>query len=358
MDDKKKIKICFIASSLSSGGMERVLSELAIYFSFQHYIQVSLITITKSNIFFDLPQSILIYQPSFKFSHYPRLISIVKTFYFIRKHLKEIKPNKVISFGGKYNSFVILTAAFLSIDIFISDRSIPGKSYGKFLDLLNPLLYKNTAGIIAQTEKAKEIISRKIKHNNVKIIGNPFRIKKISKAVRENIILNVGRFISSKQQDLLLDFFSGLKLDNWKLIFIGDGPELINVKKLSVRLRIQNKVEFLGLVKDIDAYYFKSKIFAFTSNSEGFPNVLGEAMAAGCACISFDCTTGPSELIDDGINGFLVPVGDNGQYIKKIKLLIDNEELRAKFGIAARKKIENKFIINKIAEQYLEFIGN
>ena len=78
-------------------------------------------------------------------------------------------------------------------------------------------------------------------------------------------------------------------------------------------------------------------------------------MAAGCACISFDCEAGPSELIDDGINGFLVPIGVHEQYKEKLQQLIDNDKLRRKFGNNAKEKME-KFRMDNIANQYLDFI--
>ncbi len=106
---------------------------------------------------------------------------------------------------------------------------------------------------------------------------------------------------------------------------------------------------------DVDSQYLKSKIFAFTSNSEGFPNVIGEALSAGLPVVSYDCVAGPSEMIVDGENGFLVPVFDDDLFQKRLQQLIDDEELRQKMARKAPESVE-KFSIEKIGQQYLDFI--
>ncbi len=116
----------------------------------------------------------------------------------------------------------------------------------------------------------------------------------------------MGRFISSKQQSLLINIFDTIDDNNWKLIFLGDGPKLQELKSKAKTKKSFGRIIFEGNVSNVDEYYAKSKIFAFTSNSEGFPNALAEAMSAGCACISFDCIAGPSDLIKDEINGYLI----------------------------------------------------
>lgn len=91
------------------------------------------------------------------------------------------------------------------------------------------------------------------------------------------------------------------------------------------------------------------------STSEGFPNALGEAMAAGCACIAYDCVAGPSDIIDDGINGFLIPMGNEVLFQRKLKILMENHDLRVEFGAEAKNKMK-QFRADKIADNYFEFI--
>lgn len=126
------------------------------------------------------------------------------------------------------------------------------------------------------------------------------------------------------------------------------------VKKAASDLGVEDRVLFWGEVSHIEEYYQRSDIFAFTSISEGFPNALGEAMAAGMACISFDCEAGPSDLIVDGENGFLIPENDHERYISKLKLLINNESIRKKLGKKAKLKA-SEFSFEKIGHQYFNF---
>jgi GalNAc-alpha-(1->4)-GalNAc-alpha-(1->3)-diNAcBac-PP-undecaprenol alpha-1,4-N-acetyl-D-galactosaminyltransferase len=351
----KNVRIVLILPSLTSGGLERVITELAWYFSKQNSISVCLISLAKGDFFFPLPDGIQIIMPTFQLKSTCRPIYLIRLIFWLRAQIKGVNPEVLLSFGGKFNSFVLLSVLGINIRTFISDRSQPTISYGSFLNWLNPLMYRKATGIIAQTNKAKEYIEKKIKHKNIKVIGNPINVQNPDFSPKENIILNVGRFIQSKQQDLLLSYFHALHPKGWKLVFLGDGYKLTEVKRKAKAYGLEEKVEFHGAVKDVTSYLIKVRIFAFTSNSEGFPNALGEAMAAGLACISFNCEAGPSDLIDDEINGFLINENDHVSYISKLKLLIENNDLRNKFGNNAIEKVK-KFSIDNIGQQYLNFI--
>ena len=348
------MKIVLILPSLSSGGLEKVITELAWYFSRQKNIQVYLISLSRGEFFYHLPQNIEKLMPQFSLKEMLRPFFLIRLFFWLRRKVRKIKPDSLLSFGGKFNSFVILSLFGLHVPVFISDRSRPSISYGKFLDWLNPIVYKNAAGIIAQTEKAKRILFQRTGHKNISVIGNPLRISSKDKDARNKIILNVGRFIPSKKQALLLNYFARINPEGWKLCFIGDGVTLNEVKDTASEMGLNDKVTFCGEVNNVEEYYKGSSIFAFTSVSEGFPNALGEAMAAGLACISFDCEAGPSDLITDGINGFLVPEYDHDLYIQRLESLIYNAELREDFGRKAKDRI-SEFSFEQIGNRYLEF---
>ncbi|MDZ7634136.1 MAG: glycosyltransferase [Bacteroidales bacterium] len=96
-----------------------------------------------------------------------------------------------------------------------------------------------------------------------------------------------------------------------------------------------------GYQSDTDNYYRRSRIFAFMSSSEGFPNVLGEALSAGLPVVSYDCLAGPSDLISDGDNGFLIPLFDRELFKEKLTLLMANDELASTISQAAVLSVKN-----------------
>jgi GalNAc-alpha-(1->4)-GalNAc-alpha-(1->3)-diNAcBac-PP-undecaprenol alpha-1,4-N-acetyl-D-galactosaminyltransferase len=169
----------------------------------------------------------------------------------------------------------------------------------------------------------------------------------------------VGRLIKTKHQDKLIEMFAKVSPPDWKLLIVGydhlKQHHMERLKELSKDLNIDQRVVFMGKQDKIEEIYFKSSIFAFTSSSEGFPNVIGEAMAAGLPVIAFDCVAGPSEMITDGHDGYLIPPFDNVQFESKLAKLIGDENLREKLGSNGKKSIM-KFSEDKICKAFSEFI--
>ncbi len=356
-----KKRICLVIQSLQAGGMERVMSELVWHFASKNDSEIHLILygITRE-IFYKVPDNITIHKPSFEFNNSRRFLSTVKTLSFLRKKIKSINPDTILNFGEYWNSFFLISTIGLKYPKYISDRNQPGKSLGKFHDMLRYLLYPKATGIIVQTAKAKEIYKKKYRHKNIAVIANPVReINCPGNEKKENYVLMVGRFIRSKHQDMLIKIFSRIELKGWKLVLVGyDHLKQKNkdkLKKIAKSIGIYHRVIFTGKLGNPDELYCKSSVFAFTSSSEGFPNVIGEAMSAGLPVVAFDCVAGPSEMIKDGENGFLVPLFDSDTFVSRLKLLMEDEELRVKFGNNARQSIK-RFARDKICEEYYEFI--
>lgn len=346
---------------MGMGGMERVMSLLIQCFVKLQY-EVHLILIGRRREIWQLvPPEVEIHKPAWQFNNRLRNISTVKTSYFIRKTVQQIAPDVVLSFGEYWNNLVLLSLKGSNYPVYISDRSTPGKNLGILHNWLRALLYKNAAGYIAQTVQAAEVASQKHWNSNIRVIGNPIPQLEVS-SHKTKTVLTVGRLIRTKNVDRLIDMFGRISpklLEEWRLVIVGGDAkkqEISRELKALIQLKKLNNLVFLeGPQKNIQQYLDQSSIFAFASTSEGFPNALAEAMSAGLAVIAYDCIAGPSDLIDDGINGYLIPEHDEAKFIKKLQYLMEHEETRKRLGIAALEKVK-RFDVNEVADQYLNFL--
>jgi glycosyltransferase involved in cell wall biosynthesis len=157
-----------------------------------------------------------------------------------------------------------------------------------------------------------------------------------------------------KGGEILIEAFSMMTNTEWKLVLAGDGPEHANLLQLVDNLNLEKRVQFLGKVIAVDALLAQSAIFMLPSFLEGFPNALCEAMSAGLPAICFDCIP-HEELIENGVDGFVVKDGDLNQLASVLDFLSENEEYRNEIGQNAL-KINEKLIIQTIGHEYLNFI--
>lgn len=343
--------IAIVSPSLEAGGSEKVLSLIANYFAEEKSVNVFLILFARKQIFYPLYDKVKVIFIGEGYETAPKTLFYIKILLRLRSIINNIQPDVVLSFGGRYNWLSILSALSLKKRVIIGERSRPGISYGFLLDFLNKLLYPLAYTLVCQTRIAASIYEKKYRLKNIAVIPNPIKRMDCSNQEKKKIILNVGRFIQSKQQAKLINIFNRLNSVDWELWLVGSGPELERCKKIAAQSPNPNAIMFLGNTKNVEQLYCKSAIFAFTSASEGFPNALGEAMAAGCACISFDCNAGPSDLIDHEVSGILVELGNDSDYTSKLKELIEQADKRKFLGLNARERIK-KFELSQVLEEF------
>ncbi|MFN3873599.1 MAG: glycosyltransferase family 4 protein [Ignavibacterium sp.] len=360
---KTRKRICLVIPSLQAGGMERVMSELANYFVEKETLEVHLVLYgIHREIFYPLSNKVIIHKPDFEFNNAKRTWYSIKTLFYLRKTLKRIHPHSVLSFGELWNSFVLLGSLGLKYPIYVSDRCQPDKNLGKLYNFLRKLLYPKAKGIIVQTSKAKDIYKDWFNNVPIHVIGNPIRqICSNGLDKRENIVLSVGRLIKSKNYDKLIEIFASIDIPDWKLIIVGDDAQkqknrerlqfLINL------LKAQDRIELAGQRADVDDFYRRAKIFAFTSSSEGFPNVIGEAMSAGLPVVAYDCVAGPSEMIEHGTTGFLVQLHDEENFKTCLMKLMMDKKLRQTMGENGKRKIQ-VFSVEHIGQKFEKIILN
>ena len=360
-------KLAIVVPSLGMGGMERVACEIGNYFSTKKSCEIILINISAKSSFYYVHSSIKRVTPNFQDSSI-KIHQLIKVIRYYRKTIKDFQPDAVLSFGNKWNSITLLACIGLDIPVFVSDRSNPYKNSSfkikiensrwlknSLYAIIKKIIYKNSTGIIAQTELSKQVDQKFLKHPNIKVIGNPIRQFEFQNRQRENIILNVGRFSKFKNQIFLIEAFQKINNPDWKIYFAGDGPFMDKAVKRVKELKLQNQILFLGKVKHVDELYATSKIFAFTSLSEGFPNALAEALSAPVASIAFDCPAGPADLIENRMTGILIPAGDEESFVKHLKKMMKDEKLRLMFEKNSKRYME-KFNTKTISEEYYKFL--
>jgi len=350
--------IALVIPTLTQGGAERVMSELANEWSYQGH-EIHLILLAKHKRFYKIRTSVIVHHLNFENKNaVGNIISEIRTFFKLHKILKEKRPDFVLSFMEKYNILTILASRFLGTKTYVSDRSGPYRKIPTYLKFLRKITYRFADGIIAQTNLASEVVMRQVKNNNITVIPNP--LKKISLRQfpkREKLVLNIGRLVFEKGQDYLLEAFAMMEDNGWKLAILGEGPLKETLIKKAKDLNIDHKVIMPGAVENVDEWIAKASIFAFPSLSEGYPNALTEAMAGGLACIAFDCDAGPREIINNGKNGLLVPLGDVKRLNECIQALISDEYLRSNIATEAQ-KIFDEINIEKISAKYLSFCNS
>ncbi|KIM05682.1 MAG: hypothetical protein KN64_02000 [Sulfurovum sp. AS07-7] len=264
----------------------------------------------------------------------------------LKKTLKEIDADINISFMIFTNLISVIASKLNRQKIVISERIVYDFYNSKTLYLLRKIIYPFADLLITQTYADKKNYTFM---KNVEVIYNPLELPTTQKN-REKIIFAVGRFEKQKGFDKLIEAFSKIDSIGWRLCIAGDGVEKENLQNQMERLNLSN-VELIGKRKDIFEWYAKSSIFVLSSQKEGFPNVLLEAMGSGCACISFDCPNGPSEIIKNGINGILVENQNIEQLVFQMQRLVSDEDLRERFGSEAI-KVKEKYSIEKIADEW------
>ncbi|MFN7674437.1 glycosyltransferase [Flavobacterium sp.] len=353
-----KKKICLVSHTLQMGGMERVMAGYANYLAKNNKFEVTLILLLKVQKFYDIDDRVTIIEPNFEYNKKNRILYLIKIIFWLRKEIKNTRAQSVLSFGEYWNSLMLVSTSGLKISKYISDRSKPTIEWKGFNKIIREITYKNATGFIAQTKLAAKMIEEKYKITNTLVTGNPIRIIEFDdNDERENIIISVGRLIEYKQFNKLISIFSRLSnSQNWKLMILGDGPLLDDLQVQIKELNLNDKVILCGAIKNVDDYLIKSKIFAFTSYYEGFPNALAEGMMAGCSCISFDCISGPSDIIENKKNGFLIPLNDEEEFLSKLQLLVDNPSIIEDFRIQGQKSIQ-KYTEEIVHKKMMEFIN-
>ncbi len=331
-------KIFFYTDDITfTGGVERVIINLA-----NEFINKYEVTIISNSMKKDMQYT---YNKKIKFFN----LDLKNNSKFLRKIESVLKLNKVL----KNEDGVILgMGAWNAVPlVFIKNEKLTKVAsehlaYDKIplqTKILRKIFYKYLDGINILTEFDK----RKYKKLNENIFVIPNFINYLGNKEESDLtnkrVIAIGRLEYQKGFDILLKIWKMVEkeIDDWELKIYGDGSQKEELIEEKNKLNLKN-VEFCGETKDIYSKLNESSIFVLSSRYEGLPVALIEAMAVGVPCVSFDCETGPRDIINNGKNGYLIEEGDLEEFKNKILLLMRNYNLRIKIA-SESKKIMNKY---------------
>lgn len=321
------MKILIVTTSFLVGGVERSSSTMANFFAEIEGVKVVVLTQYKFPHFYKLNEKIKCIEPDFKKVGIPKLLYYLKIVFHFRKYFKQESPDVILSYGEYCNFQVLLAKIGLKIPTVISDRASPDLKISFPTNFFRKITYPFADGFIAQTDRMRQSIESKFKVNfPIIVIPNALRkVELFPDIIRQNRILAIGRIHPIKQFNKLIKAFEVADTSDWELIIVGDGVDFETISSQIQLSPKKDKIKLEPKTENVDLLMAESKIFALTSKSEGFPNSLCEAMAAGLICVSFDIVAGPRELIVDGENGFLIEPYEIIKFAKKLTEIIHNE---------------------------------
>ena len=381
-----KQRIGMLINSMTNGGAEKVACLLASEINKKDY-EVELILLEKDN-FYSPPKEVRVTYLSNQTEDEPSYVKFFSLFYFALK-LKKLLSEREIVFVQSHiyrSNFVNILAKLLGskhktqlVNHGILSRHKGEGIRGFVVILLTKLLYPYSDECVLVSNEMKIDIEGQVNITNPKVINNPFDfnvIEKLSKAPslekdflfkkNKKYLICAGRCIKIKRFDVIIQSLSFLN-DDIDLIILGDGEEKSKLIALSEKLNISKRVHFLGNVENPFNFFERSNIFVLSSETEGFPMVVIEAMACGLPIISTDCISGPREILnaegsklgDHGYEitnfGILTKIGDPGCLAEVISLLIEDDALISDYKIKSKNRI-SAYSIDNIVGQYIQNI--
>lgn len=357
-------KILFYIDHRNRGGAQRVMVELANYF--QKNLSYEVVFVTHGT---SAPNA---YRLDCGVREIVMAEKRIRTFIgkelYRIKELKKIcrteKPDVIISFLIVTNIIALVVGKLVNIPVVISVRNDPMHDHSRFLHSLMRLTYPMARGWVFQTEDAKKYFRKWIK-GKAEIIMNPISLDVLEeiqngKVTGENTgnIVAVGRLDRQKRHDMLIRSYAAVsdRLNDGKLIIYGEGPERKNLQKEIDDLGLGEKVILAGITENVVEKIRGSRLFVLSSDYEGMPNALLEAMAVGLPVISTDCPCGgPAMVVENGINGLLVEVGNEKMLSESMVRLMRDDEFSHRLGKNAE-AIRQKCSLDNVANMWKKLI--
>ena len=359
------MKITLLIGSLAGGGAERVVCNLANYLADNGH-EVTVLTVSDQQTYkinSNVKHVVLYGESNSKLPH--KVINLIRL-YRMNRYFRKTNVDVYITFLPKLTSFIFAQKQFIKCPIILAERADPAtfcNASEKNKNIFEKY-YPLADGYIFQTEDARNYYEEQgINTENSVVIPNAINsefIRPPYQGERRKVIVGAGRLTKQKNFSLLIRAFAEINKDfpEYVLEIYGDGPLKNDLKNEAKELGISEKVKFQGYVENLGDRIQDATMFVLSSDFEGMPNALMEAMALGLPVISTDCPAGGSKyLIREGENGYLITVGDIENLAKKIYYLLDNKDVQKKIATEAI-KIQSDLLSDNIYARWENFIVN
>lgn len=356
--------LMYVNSMNTLGGIERVIANLSS--KFVHYYEVTILVKDKPISVYELNSNVIIESINVPLSmnmnsRFKRVVSIslnlIASEFALSKYLKNHRFDYIYVAFPTNGMEVYCTNKYYRNRIIASEHA-SYYAYNKIYKKIKEWLYPKLCAISVPTSMDTEIY-RKLGYKATHIPHLSTYSVTHENRLNSKRIINIGRLTNDKQQKLLIEIWKIVNNEipdlDWTLQIIGSGENEARLKKLIEALNVKN-LEMIPHTQNINDYYRDASLFVLTSRMEGFGMVLLEAMSFGVPCISFDCPSGPRDIISDEKNGFLITCYDKesfANYICKYIKMSDEERRRmSDNAIETIKKWDNQKIVEKWIEMF------
>jgi len=356
------MRLTLVISSLGFGGAERVLTSLANCWAEQGR-EVSLLTFEPSDASsaaYPIHPSVKVRRLGLAAVSAHLVMGLLRNLWRIRvlrRAIRESHSDVVISFMNSTNILTLAATRWLGTPVIISERADPLRhDIGPLWSFLRRIVYPFADALVCQTSSALIQFQSMTKVRGFVIpnlVAKPFifddrNVRHDARAAGHSLVA-MGRLAPQKGFDLLLNVFSFLadSHPDWSLTVIGDGPLRNELETQAKALKLTNRVHFTGVISEPLCALRNADLYVLSSRFEGFPNVLCEAMACGLPVVSFDCPSGPRDIIRDGVDGILVPPEDVDALVTCLDRLMSDDQERKRLAARAR-DILDRFSSEKI----------
>ena len=361
------MNIVLVVNSMQAGGAERVAATLVnAWASRGDVVTLVVADSMMRESFYPIHRSVdLVYLRDRPITRGRRGLGDLRNILRLRGIIRRAGATHVVSFTSYVNLAMLIACIGLGVPTFVSERTYPplvplGIGWSTLRRLLYPLAFK----VVMQTNQGLDWLRKAIPYATGVVIQNPveYPMNQGASAIVPfdlvdddcAVILGVGRLDQGKQYSHLIVAFASIapNYPRVRLVILGDGPDRSALEKLVETRGLKGAVFLPGQTGDLSTWYSRAACYVLTSRFEGFPNSLAEALAHGCPAISYDCKTGPKDIIRDGIDGILVsPVGNVAALTIAIETLLKDESLRARMATRAVEARE-RFSVQRILDQW------